>query len=72
MTTTFLAVTDQQCRTPMSGNPGPDMIVCGEATKPGSSYCPECHARFYYKPTARALKTMDFIVGRPVKMEGKW
>jgi hypothetical protein len=68
MTTTFVAVTDQQCRAPVSGAPGPDMLVCGEATKPGSVYCPECHTRFYYKPTIRAIKALDFMAGRPLRM----
>jgi hypothetical protein len=51
------------------------MIVCGEATKPGSAYCPECRARLYYRPGKRELNAMDFTIGtplRPVKMEGRW
>jgi hypothetical protein len=78
MTTTFLAVGSNQCRAPvvMAHNPpGPDMIVCGEATKPGSAYCPECRARLYYRPGKRELNAMDFTIGtplRPVKMEGRW
>jgi hypothetical protein len=44
------------------------MLVCGEATKPGSAYCPECHTRFYYKPTIRAIKALDFMAGKPLRM----
>ncbi|MDK4729370.1 hypothetical protein [Rhizobium phaseoli] len=67
----FIAATDSSCRAPviMADNPpGPDMWICGEAAKPGSAYCPECHTRFYYKPTTRALKAMDYMAGKPLRM----
>lgn len=66
--TTLLAATDNDCRTIPGDIRGPDTIICGQQTKPGSRYCPECHARFYYKPTLRALKSLDFTAGKPLKM----
>lgn len=36
---TFLAVGSSQCRFPMSGDPGPAMLVCGAPTELDCSWC---------------------------------
>lgn len=65
--TRFVDATDFSCRTPISGNPGPDMLICGNATLPGRTFCPECKPRLYYRPTARELRGLDFKAGRPIQ-----
>lgn len=34
-----------ECRYPYGGSNGIPVSFCGQRIKPGSSYCPECHAR---------------------------
>lgn len=42
-----------QCRRPTWG-PGERLgLYCGRPVKPGSSWCPECHARILVKPERR-------------------
>lgn len=41
-------------------------LVCGHATKPSSSYCPEHHALVYEPPTKERLNTLDAVTGRIV------
>lgn len=37
------------CRWPVDGA-GADLMACGDAARPGSSYCPKHHARAYAPP----------------------
>lgn len=46
----FLEATREQCQF-IAGEPTFDALVCGEPVKPGSVYCPACHA-ICYRPTA--------------------
>lgn len=65
MTVRFIDTRDRQCRTPVSGTPGPDMLVCGAETPPGRSDCPACRKRLYYRPTKTQIKAIDATAGRP-------
>ena len=53
------------CRWPVGGR-GPTMRVCGERTKPGSSYCEACH-RLAYVPT-REENRGAFVLKKPSEM----
>lgn len=61
----FLDTDAKHCRTPISGDPGPDMLVCGQPPVPGKSSCSECRARLYYRPTKTELKTLDWVAKQP-------
>lgn len=40
----FRKLKDEHCRYPRGGDGSPTLF-CGQPKKPGSSYCPDCHAR---------------------------
>ena len=41
-------------------------LICGAATKAGSSYCPEHHALVYEPATPKRLAALDAVSGRIV------
>lgn len=49
MTVRFADAGRRECQTPISGEPGPDMQVCGERTVPGRTCCPACLPRLYWR-----------------------
>lgn len=59
MTVRFLDVANNQCRTPVSGTPGPDMLVCGAPVLPGRTCCAKCRRKLYYRPTVKARAAVD-------------
>lgn len=61
MPTRFLKARPGQCRF-IVGEPGARAIICGEPIKPGSSYCPACHARCYRSAPMRPVVPVDFSV----------
>jgi len=66
MTVHFDDAQPGQCRYalwPTAKRTGP---ICGEPVKPGSSYCPACHAIVYVPATRAALRTLDAVAGRVV------
>jgi uncharacterized OB-fold protein len=50
----------------MDGLPGPDMLVCGAKSVPARTFCVDCRARLYYRPTKTELKTVDWTAGKPL------
>ena len=65
--TPFVDIRDGQCRAPLSGSPGPAMMLCGEKALPGQSWCATCRPRLFYRPTNRELRGLDFKAGRPIQ-----
>jgi hypothetical protein len=64
----FIDTETHHCRTPlvMAHNPpGPDMLVCGQPTVPGKTYCTSCRAVLYYRPTKTELKSLDWLPPKP-------
>jgi len=58
--TTFLERTPRQCCAPAADDePGPDMQVCGERVKPGTSYCETHYRRFYVPLTRETVKAIN-------------
>jgi len=55
-----------QCRYALWPDNARTGLICGAATKAGSSYCPEHHALVYERPTKERLQTLDAVVGRIV------
>lgn len=47
------------CRAPASGDPGPDMLICGEPKLPIGSYCAACRSLFYVQPTEKAIRAIE-------------
>ena len=72
MTSTFINLQANECRAIIGACAGPDTPVCAAPRRPGSSYCPDCHSQFYYRPTKRNLNTMDFVAGKPRKRVKGW
>lgn len=46
----ILELGHKHCRTIVGHNEKALALFCGEVKKPGSSYCPACHARYFVKP----------------------
>jgi hypothetical protein len=71
MTVAFLDRRNDQCCTPMSGDPGPRMEVCGAPVKPGTVYCSKHYHRFYVpvtRGTVRMVKETAIRSGRKQRM----
>lgn len=66
----FADAETNSCRRPVDGAPGPDMLICGEDTFAGSSYCRTCRARLYYRPSQREINALDYAAGKPLKARG--
>lgn len=62
----FLTATERQCKTPVSGEPGPEMMVCGEPALPGRTACAICRPRLYYRPTKIELNRIDHSAAKPL------
>lgn len=70
MTVLLIDVEHGHCRTVLGPTNGPRTVMCGERALPGTNTCRDCRARFYYRPTVRELKGLDYAAGRPLKARG--
>jgi len=52
----FVDLADGQCRFPQGDTP--NMLFCGQPVKKDSSYCPDCHAVCWLKPTKYVPKSV--------------
>lgn len=69
MTVSFIATTRDQCMTPVAGEPGPHMQVCGTSVIPGRTCCADCHARLYYTPDRVAVGKLEVAAKRSVRQQ---
>lgn len=61
MSTLFLHAGPHQCRRPLWTGVARTGDVCGEPTKPGSSYCPACHALMYDRAGTARERREEFL-----------
>lgn len=60
----FLESREGQCRFPVSDEPNLEMMVCGDLTKKGSSYCPKCHALVYVPASRQRALSAEVMYSR--------
>ncbi len=74
MSVPFLEATSRQCRRPLWSGQARTGDVCGELTKPGSSYCPTCHPLMYDRAGTSRERREEFLaqqmLARTIKRAG--
>ena len=69
MTVAFIDATRDQCMTPVEGDPGPQMQVCGAPVIPGRTCCPDCRSKLYERPTSKATAEIEVTAKRSQRQQ---
>lgn len=69
MTVPFINSTRDQCMTPVAGEPGPRMQVCGAPVMPGRTCCAECYTRLYHPVDRKTVGILAVTAQRSVRQQ---